>query len=77
MYLPQCSVRDMVADMEGDQRKLVKTGEFRTPRDYEIVDKRTVMIAALAIALAIAAGLAAQFLTALIGFIANRGRLLE
>lgn len=50
---------------------LVKTGEFRSPRDYEIVDRRTVMIAALAFALAIAAGLAAQLLTALIGLITN------
>jgi H+/Cl- antiporter ClcA/CBS domain-containing protein len=61
----------MGADVEGDTAKLVRTGEFRTPRDYEIVDRRTVMIAALAAALAIAAGLAAQVLTALIGFITN------
>lgn len=61
----------MAADMEGDKRTLVQTGEFRTPRDYEIVDRRTVMIAALAVALATAAGLAAQVLTALIGFITN------
>jgi H+/Cl- antiporter ClcA/CBS domain-containing protein len=61
----------MGADVEGDTAKLVRTGEFRTPRDYEIVDRRTVMIAALAAALAIAAGLAAQILTALIGLITN------
>ncbi len=50
---------------------MVKTGEFRGPRDYEIVDRRTVMVAALSVALAIGAGLAAQLLTALIGLITN------
>jgi H+/Cl- antiporter ClcA/CBS domain-containing protein len=48
-----------------------KTGEYRSPPDYEIVDRRTVMISAIAIVLAIFAGLAAQFLSALIGFITN------
>ncbi|HZJ01409.1 MAG TPA: chloride channel protein [Gemmatimonadaceae bacterium] len=50
---------------------MVKTGEFRGPRDYEIVDRRTLMIAALSVALAIGAGLAAQLLTSLIGLITN------
>ena len=48
-----------------------KTGEYRSPPDYEIVDRRTVMISVIAIVLAIFAGLAAQFLSALIGFITN------
>jgi len=50
---------------------VVKTGEFRSPRDYEIVDRRTVIVTGLAVAIAIGAGLAAQFLTALIGLITN------
>ena len=50
---------------------MVKTGEFRSPRDYEIVDRRTVIVTGLAVAIAIGAGLAAQFLTALIGLITN------
>jgi H+/Cl- antiporter ClcA/CBS domain-containing protein len=53
------------------QKNLVKTGEFRSPRDYEIADMRTVMISIVAIVIAIGAGLAAQFLTALIGLITN------
>jgi H+/Cl- antiporter ClcA/CBS domain-containing protein len=48
-----------------------KTGEYRSPPDYEIVDRRTVMISAIALVIAILAGLAAQFLSALIGFITN------
>ena len=48
-----------------------KTGEYRSPPDYEIVDRRTVMISVIAVVLAIFAGLAAQFLSALIGFITN------
>lgn len=53
------------------ETNLVKTGEFRSPHEYEMADMRTVMIAALAITIAIGAGLAAQFLTALIGLITN------
>lgn len=48
-----------------------KTGEYRSPPDYEIVDRRTVMISAIALVIALFAGLAAQFLSALIGFITN------
>lgn len=57
--------------MANSQKNLVKTGEFRSPRDYEIADKRTVMISVVAIVIAMGAGLAAQFLTALIGLITN------
>lgn len=41
------------------------------PREYQPVDRRTVFIAALALVIALFAGLAAQFLTALIGFVTN------
>lgn len=57
--------------MPTPKKNLVKTGEFRSPRDYEIADKRTIMISVVAIIIAIGAGLAAQFLTALIGLITN------
>jgi H+/Cl- antiporter ClcA/CBS domain-containing protein len=50
---------------------MVKTGEYLSPPDYEIADRRTVMISALAVVIAIGAGLAAQLLTRLIGFITN------
>ena len=43
----------------------------RAPRDYEPVDRRTTMLAALAVALAVAAALAAQLLTRLIGLVTN------
>ena len=56
--------------MESESR-IVKTGEYRSPPDYELVDRRTIMVAALSIIIAIGAGLAAQLLTALIGFITN------
>jgi chloride channel protein, CIC family len=56
--------------MERDSR-VVKTGEFRSPKEYEVVDRRTVMVAGLSVIIAIGAGLAAQLLTALIGFITN------
>jgi H+/Cl- antiporter ClcA/CBS domain-containing protein len=49
----------------------VRTGEFSIPPEYEIADRRTVMISMLAIVIAIGAGLAAQVLTALIGLITN------
>jgi chloride channel protein, CIC family len=48
-----------------------KTGEYRSPPEYEVVDRRTVMISALAFMIAILAGLAAQILSALIGLITN------
>ncbi len=41
------------------------------PRAYEPVDRRTVVVAALACALAVAAALAAQLLTRLIGLVTN------
>ena len=41
------------------------------PREYEPIDRRTLFIAACAIALGGAAGLAAQFLTRLIGLVTN------
>jgi H+/Cl- antiporter ClcA/CBS domain-containing protein len=44
---------------------------IRTPREYEPVDGRTVRIAGLAIVVAVAAGLAAQLLTRLIGLVTN------
>jgi len=53
------------------QPGMVKTGEFRSPKDYEVADRRTVMIAAIAVVIAIGAGLAAQLLISLIGFITN------
>ena len=43
----------------------------RAPRDYEPVDRRTTILAALAVALAVAAALAAQLLTRLIGLVTN------
>lgn len=49
----------------------IKTGEYRSPREYEVVDRRTVMIAALSVVVAVGAGLAAQLLTALIGLITH------
>jgi H+/Cl- antiporter ClcA/CBS domain-containing protein len=49
----------------------VKTGEFRSPVDYEVADRRTVMMTLVAIVIAIGAGLAAQLLTSLIGLITN------
>ena len=47
------------------------TGSPRGPRDYEPVDGRTVRVTLFAIAIAIAAGLAAQLLTRLIGLVTN------
>ena len=41
----------------------------RAPRDYEPVDRRTIILSALAVALAVAAALAAQLLTRLIGLV--------
>ena len=43
----------------------------RAPRDYEPVDRRTTILAALAVVLAAAAALAAQVLTRLIGLVTN------
>ena len=47
------------------------TAEIRTPAEYEPVDRRTVFIAGIALLLGIAAGLVAQFLSALIGLVTN------
>ncbi len=41
------------------------------PREYQPVDRRTVFVAALALVIALFAGLAAQFLTSLIGLVTN------
>ena len=49
----------------GSQRKI------KGPREYELADRRTVLIAFLAAVLAVGAGLAAQVLTSLIGFVTN------
>jgi H+/Cl- antiporter ClcA len=43
----------------------------RAPRDYEPVDRRTTILAGLAVVLAAAAALAAQLLTRLIGLVTN------
>ena len=45
--------------------------EVREPREYEPIDARTLFISALAVLLGMAAGLAAQFLTRLIGLVTN------
>jgi H+/Cl- antiporter ClcA len=43
----------------------------RAPRDYDPVDRRTTILAGLAVVLAVAAALAAQLLTRLIGLVTN------
>ena len=43
----------------------------RTPAEYTPIDRRTVLIAGLAVLIALGAGLAAQVLTALIGLVTN------
>src|SRR3954466_9184858 len=50
---------------------LYTTAEIRTPAEYEPVDRRTVFITAVAMLIAVGAGLAAQFLVALIGLVTN------
>src|SRR5258708_40377241 len=45
--------------------------ELETPPDVAPVDRRTAIIAALAVAIAVGAGLVAQLLTALIALITN------
>src|SRR3954464_1220588 len=45
--------------------------ELQTPPEIVPVDRRTILIAGLAILIALGAGLAAQLLTALIGLITN------
>src|SRR5689334_4266012 len=47
------------------------TGEFRAPRERDPVDRHTIVIAGLAIVIAVAAGLVAQLLVALIGLVTN------
>ena len=44
---------------------------LRAPAEYEPVDQRTVVVTALAVLIAAGAGLAAQFLVHLIGFVTN------
>jgi H+/Cl- antiporter ClcA len=46
-------------------------GSVREPREYEPIDRRTVFVVGLAVIIAIAAGLAAQLLTHLIGLVTN------
>src|SRR3954462_13673393 len=50
---------------------LYTTAEIRTPAEYEPVDRRTVFITAVALLIAVGAGLAAQFLVALISLVTN------
>src|SRR6478736_6440742 len=45
--------------------------QVRGPRDYEPVDHRTIVLAGLAVCLAVAAALAAQLLTRLIGAVTS------
>jgi H+/Cl- antiporter ClcA/predicted transcriptional regulator len=45
--------------------------QIRAPRDYEPVDHRTIVLAGLAVVLAVAAALAAQLLTRLIGAVTS------
>ncbi len=47
------------------------TAEHRVPDEYTAVDQRTIFICALAIVIALCAGLASSVLVALIGFITN------
>jgi H+/Cl- antiporter ClcA/CBS domain-containing protein len=55
------------------KREMAETDDVdvRTPREYEPIDHRTVMLVGLSIVLAIGAAFAAQFLTRLIGLITN------
>jgi chloride channel protein, CIC family len=50
---------------------LYTTAEIRTPAEYEPVDRRTVFITAVALLIAVGAGLAAQLLVALISLVTN------
>jgi chloride channel protein, CIC family len=50
---------------------LYTTAEIRTPAEYEPVDRRTVFITGVALLIAVGAGLAAQFLVALISLVTN------
>jgi H+/Cl- antiporter ClcA/CBS domain-containing protein len=45
--------------------------DVRGPHQYELIDRRTVMVAVLAVVLAVGAGLAAEVLTRLIGLATN------
>jgi H+/Cl- antiporter ClcA len=58
-------------DDDGTLTVLPDAVAVRAPRDYEPVDRRTTILAALAVALAVAAALAAQLLTRLIGLVTN------
>ena len=53
------------------ERDAFVTAEHRVPDDYLPVDRRTVMICGLAVLIALAAGLVARVLVALIGLITN------
>jgi len=48
-----------------------RTAEFRTPAEYDAVDRRTIAISLAAVAIGIAAALAAQILVALIAVVTN------
>ncbi|MEO7361801.1 MAG: chloride channel protein [Gemmatimonadaceae bacterium] len=54
-----------------DERARYATAEHRVPVEYAAVDRRTIFICALAIVIALGAGLASRVLVALIGFITN------
>src|SRR5215467_14828689 len=45
--------------------------ELRTPDEYEPVDNRTLVVTAMAIGIAVAASLAAEFLSRLIALVTN------
>jgi chloride channel protein, CIC family len=62
--LPVSPELQLAVDAQGD-------APVRAPRDYEPVDRRTIILSALAVALAVAAALAAQLLTRLIGLVTN------
>ena len=57
--------------MNRSERGLFITADHRVPEEYHPVDRRTVIICALAIAIAIGAGLMSRILVALIGLITN------
>jgi len=62
--LPVSPELQLAVDAQGD-------APVRAPRDYEPVDRRTVVVAALAVVIALAAGFVAQLLVALIGLVTN------
>ena len=60
-----------VAPGLADERAAYLTDEHRVPDDYQPVDRRTVFICMLAVLIALAAGIMARLLVALIGLITN------